>query len=91
MPQCSQKKKKFFFSNPEEPNGVSQFNEPLQSKESFSKGKKKSSQRFEEAYLFFFFRFLGPHPWHIEVPRLGVESELQVPAEATATATRDPS
>jgi len=20
--------------------------------------------------------FLGPHPWHIKVPRLGVESEL---------------
>ena len=26
--------------------------------------------------LFFFFRFLGPHPWHMEVPRLGVELEL---------------
>ena len=23
-----------------------------------------------------FFVFLGPHPWHMEVPRLGVESEL---------------
>ena len=22
------------------------------------------------------FFFLGPHPWHIEVPRLGVEEEL---------------
>ena len=22
--------------------------------------------------LFFFFVFLGPHPWHVEVPRLGV-------------------
>ena len=27
-----------------------------------------------------FWFFLGPHPWHIEVPRLGVESELQLPA-----------
>ena len=27
-------------------------------------------------FLFFFF-FLGPHPWHMEVPRPGVESELQ--------------
>ena len=27
----------------------------------------------------------------MEGPRLGVESELQVPAYATATATRDPS
>ena len=23
--------------------------------------------------------FLGPHPWHMEVPRLGVQSELQLP------------
>ena len=30
--------------------------------------------------------FLGPHPWHMEVPRLGVKSELQLPAYATATA-----
>ena len=34
--------------------------------------------------LFLFF-FLGPHSWHIEVPRLGVKSELQLPATATAT------
>ena len=38
---------------------------------------------------FFFFVFLGPHPWHMEVPRLGVETELQLPAYATATATLD--
>ena len=36
------------------------------------------------------FVFLGLHPWHTEVPRLGVESELQVLAYATATATWDP-
>ena len=32
-----------------------------------------------ELFLFFFFvflPFLGPLPWHMEVPRLGVESEL---------------
>ena len=29
--------------------------------------------------------------WHMEVPRLGVESELQPPAYARATATQDPS
>ena len=29
------------------------------------------------------------HLWHMEVPRLGVESELQLPAYTTATATRD--
>ena len=34
---------------------------------------------------FFFFFFLGPHLWHVEVPRLGVESELHLPAFATAT------
>ena len=33
--------------------------------------------------------FLGLHLWHMEVPRLGVQSELQLPAYATATATRD--
>ena len=33
--------------------------------------------------------FLGPHLRHMEVPRLGVESELQLPAYATATATQD--
>ena len=31
--------------------------------------------------------FLGPHLQHMEVPRLGVESELQVLAYAIATAT----
>ena len=35
------------------------------------------------------FVFLGPHLWHTEVPRLGVESELQLPAYATATAAQD--
>ena len=27
-------------------------------------------------FFFFFLVFLGLHPWHIEVPRLGVKSEL---------------
>ena len=30
------------------------------------------------------FYFLGPHLWHMEVPRLGIELELQLPAYATA-------
>ena len=30
---------------------------------------------------------LGPNPWHMEVPRLGFESELQLPAYTTARAT----
>ena len=29
-----------------------------------------------EFFYLFIFLFLGPHPWHMEVPRLGVESEL---------------
>ena len=33
--------------------------------------------------------FLGLYPWHMEVPRLGVESELELLAYATATATQD--
>ena len=41
--------------------------------------------------LFVCFCFLGPHPWHMEVSRLGVKSELHLPAYTTATATRGPS
>ena len=35
--------------------------------------------------------FLGPHLWHMEVPRLEVRSELQLPAYTTATAMVNPS
>ena len=35
------------------------------------------------------FFFLGPLPWHMEVPMLGVELELQPLAYTTATAMRD--
>ena len=41
--------------------------------------------------LFLFFAFSGSHLRHMEVPRLGVELELQLPAYTMATATRDPS
>ena len=41
------------------------------------------------SFLFYFFAFSGLHPWHMEVPRLGVKSELQLLAYTTATATRD--
>ena len=34
-------------------------------------------------FTFLIFGFLGPHLWHMEVPRLGVESEVQLPATAT--------
>ena len=37
------------------------------------------------------FFFLGPHPQHMEVPRLGDQSELYPPAYITATVTPDPS
>ena len=37
-----------------------------------------------------FFAFLGLNLWHMEVPRLGVKSELQLLAYTTATATLDP-
>ena len=40
-------------------------------------------------YLFIYLTFLGPRWWHMEVPRLGVESELQLPAYTTATAMAD--
>ena len=33
---------------------------------------------------------LGPHPWYMEVPRLGVKWKLQLPAYTTATAMPDP-
>ena len=42
-------------------------------------------------FVCLFVCFLGPHPGHVEVPRLGVESELQLPAYATATPMPDPS
>ena len=42
---------------------------------------------FGNGNIFFF--FLGPHLQHTEAPRLGVKSELQLPAYAEATATPD--
>ena len=45
---------------------------------------------FTTFFLFsFLFCFLGLHLRHMEVPRLGVESELQLLVYATATATLD--
>ena len=37
--------------------------------------------------FFFFFHFLGLHPQHMEVPRPGVETEMQPPAYTAAIAT----
>ena len=38
-----------------------------------------------------FLVFLGPHPWHMESPRLGVKLELQLLAYTTAIVMKDPS
>ena len=46
---------------------------------------------FSLSRIFFFFVFSGPCPQHMEVPRLGVNSELQLPAYTTTTAMQDPS
>ena len=43
---------------------------------------------YQEKRMNFFF-FLGLHPWHMEVLRLGVKSEVQLPAYVTATAMWD--
>ena len=41
------------------------------------------------SFFLFFFSFSGLQLWHMEVPGLGVESELQLLAYATATARPD--
>ena len=41
--------------------------------------------------MYIYFVFSGLHPWHMEVPRLGVESELLLLAYARAKAMPDPS
>ena len=41
------------------------------------------------SFICLFISFLAPHPQHMEVPRLGVELELQLPAHTTATAAPD--
>ena len=42
-------------------------------------------------FFFFFFGLFRPYPQHMEVPRLGVKLELQLPTYATGTAMQDPS
>ena len=44
---------------------------------------------FVSLVCFFFLAFLGLLLWHMEVPRLGVELELQLAAYTTATETPD--
>ena len=40
-------------------------------------------------FIIIIFSFLGPHLRHMEIPRLGVELELQLPDYATATTMPD--
>ena len=60
-----------------------------------SRNHQKGGVRRESVFVFvgffFFLLFLGLNLWHMEVPRLWVKLELQMPAYATATVTRDPS
>ena len=46
---------------------------------------------WSELFIYLFFVFLGPHPWHMQVPRLGLELELQLLAYVTVTAMEDQS
>ena len=50
-----------------------------------------SGFKWSNINIIFFIFFLGLYPQHMEVPRLGVKQELQLPAYTTATATQDPS
>ena len=51
----------------------------------------QNNQRSLSKDLFFLFCFPGLQQQHMEVPRLGVESELRLLAYTTATTTQDPS
>ena len=51
----------------------------------------KTDPKHEKKIFVFIFCLLGPHPKHMEVSRLGVECELQLPAYTIATAIPDPS
>ena len=54
----------------------------------FQKRQKCGILKFK-SLRFTFLYFLWPHLRHMEVPRLGLESELQLPACTTATAIPD--
>jgi len=41
-------------------------------------------------FCLFFFSHFGPHLWHMEIPRLEVESELQLLVYTTTQARPDP-
>jgi len=51
---------------------------------------KNKPEKMYPNFFFLLFCFLGLYLWHMEVPRLGVKSELQLPAYAAATAMPQP-
>ena len=53
-----------------------------------SRGPALESMVEKEAFIYL---LLALHLWHMELPRLGVKSELQPPAHTTAIVTQDPS
>ena len=65
----------------------------------FKKKKKVSMNWFHSFFIkkenqnhtFIYLVFLGQNVQHMEVPRIAVQSELQLPACATATAMLEPS
>ena len=57
---------------------------------SLSRSTLRQKEVLKGLYFCNFFVFLGLHPRHMEVPRLGLKSELQLLAYTTATATPDP-
>ena len=49
----------------------------------------KLGRNFQDFIYVLIFVFLGPHPWHMEVPRLGDKLELQLLVYTTVIAMRD--
>ena len=61
----------------------------LRHMESWGEKRGRAAARRSPGVGFFIYIFLGPHPWHMETLRLGVESELQLPTYTTARATQN--
>ena len=55
---------------------VENLNRPISSKEIKPVIKILTIKKSSMSFLCLFLVFLGPHPGHMEVPRLGVEAEL---------------
>ena len=86
----------FVVSTGDKEDYYTQHNQDLMQMKTNTRSERKSEKAIVNVKSFFFvfvfvffFCFLGPHLWHMEVPGLGVESELQLPAYTTATVTPD--